>query len=434
MPLRFFSVRGIVTSRKEEEWIGGEKMTETKWTFMVYMAGDNSLSDAGDSDLQEMMKVGSNRDVNIVAEFDNAGSEGTKRYLVQKGELDQKEDLGETDTGDPQVLNDFISWAALNYPAERYALILWNHGGGWEPTEMDRIARSLNARSYNSREAGFLAATQMKKALFRPSVEKILGQNSSRERAICSDDGSGHSIDTVELGNVLSKTKETLGKPLDILGMDACLMSNLEVAYQAAPYVNYIITSEESEPGDGWPYDSVLKILVDEPDIAIPDFSSRAVKAYIDYYRKNNETDVTQSAIDLSKANGASLTLDVLGKTLIDHMPDAGTEIWNAQRRSVKFFYGTLWDINHFSKELAAITKSNEVKDAAKQVQAAFKPGPDSFVISESHLGSHFENICGTSVYLVPPPGNVSKYYGDLEFSKKIANWPLMIQKYHESP
>ena len=409
-------------------------MTEARWTFMVYMAGDNSLSDAGDTDLQEMMKVGSSSDVNIVAEFDNAGTQGTKRYLIQKGELDQREDLGETDTGDPKVLNDFISWVAREYPAKRYALILWNHGGGWEPTEMDRIARGLKVRNYNSREAGFLSATQMKKALFRTSVQKILDQNSSYERAICSDDGSGHSLDTVELGNVLSQTKNTLGKPLDILGMDACLMSNLEVAYQAAPYVNHIITSEEEEPGEGWPYDSMLRILVDKPDIEISDFSSQAVKAYIDFYRKNNESGVTQSALDLSKVKDASLTLDVLGKTLIDHMPDASNEIWNAQRRSTKFFYGTLWDINHFSKEVAAITTSNEVKDAAKQVQAAFKPGPGNLVISESHLGSRFEHVCGVSVYLVPPPNDISKYYGEMEFSNTIKNWPLMIQKYHESP
>jgi len=227
---------------------------EAKWTFMVYMAGDNNLSDAGELDLQEMMKVGSNPDINVVVEFDNAGELGTNRYLIQKdSEIVPVESLGETDSGDPEVLNDFVSWAYDMYPAGRYALILWNHGGGWEPMEMDKIARSMQARSYNSREAGSLLASQMKKALFSTSVQKILSQSSSYERAICTDDGSGHSLDTIELGKVLSKTKDTLGKSLDILGMDACLMSNLEVAYQAAPYVNYIIASEEEEPNEGWP-------------------------------------------------------------------------------------------------------------------------------------------------------------------------------------
>lgn len=406
-------------------------MAKANWTFMVYMAGDNNLSDPGNEDLQEMMMVGSSPDVNIIAEFDKAGTEGTKRYFIQKGKLDQKEDLGETDTGDPTVLNDFISWAASEYPAERNVLLLWNHGGGWRPAEMDRIARSLNARNYSSREAGFLSGTQIKKTLFRKSMHKILGQDSSKEREICSDDGSGHSLDTVELGKVLSQTKNTLGKPLDILGMDACLMANLEVAYQAAPYVNYIITSEETEPFAGWPYDSVLKILLDKPDITIPDFSSQAVKAYVDYYKGTNETGVTQSALDLSKARDASQKLDVLGKSLTDHMQEASDEISKAQRKSVKFLNGTLSDINQFSKNLAAITKINEVKDAAQQVQVAFTSGEDTFVMSESHFGASHDDCCGVSVYL--PPYNISQYYGELEFSKTMKNWPQMLQKYQES-
>lgn len=408
---------------------------EAKWTFMVYMAGDNNLSDAGNTDLEEMMKVGSNENLNVVVEFDNAGELGTNRYFIQKGsENEPVESLGETDCGDPEVLNNFISWTADLYPAERYALILWNHGGGWEPTEMDRIARGLQAKHYNSREAGTLSASQMKKSLFRTSVKKILDRKSSYERAICSDDGSGHSLDTIELGKVLSKTVDTIGKPLDVLGMDACLMSNLEVAYQAAPYVNYIIASEEEEPNQGWPYESVLSILAEKPDIDVPELSARSVNAYIDYYKKADQTGVTQSAFDLSHVKEASKTLERVGGALIDHMPDAATEIWKAQRKSIKFYRGTLWDINHFLKELSAISSSNEVKDAAMQAQAAFRAGPDNFVIAESHFGSWFDQCCGASIYLMPPPGNISEYYKDLDFAKEVNNWPMMLQKYHESP
>lgn len=410
------------------------KTKNAEWTVMVYLAGDNDLSDSGKIDLQEMMSVGSSPDVNIVAEFDKAGEEGTKRYLIQRGALDEKEDLKETDTGDPEILNEFISWAASDYPAERYALILWNHGGGWEPTEMDKIARSINAKNYNVRESGFLAAHQIKKTLFRPSMQTILGQDSPIARAICSDDGSGHSLDTIELGKVLSRTKDTLGHSLDVLGMDACLMANLEVAYQAAPYVNFVVTSEETEPFAGWPYEAVLKILVDTPDIEIPDFASQQVKAYINYYKDNKESGVTQSAFDLSKAKDVSQTLDVLGKTLLDHMSDASTEIWKAQRRSANFFYNTLWDINDFAMNLATITKNDEIKDAAEQVRTAFTSGSGSFVISESHFGYYLKYCCGASIYLVPPPNHVSQYYADLDFSQAIKNWPQMLQAYHEEP
>ena len=126
---------------------------KAKWTFMAFLAGDNNLSGAGDKDLWEMRQVGSTADVNIIAEFDNAGERGTNRYHVQRdGKNEHVESLGETDSGSPATLIDFITWAADNYPAERYALILWNHGSGWEPTEVDRIARSVDAPDYNSRE------------------------------------------------------------------------------------------------------------------------------------------------------------------------------------------------------------------------------------------------------------------------------------------
>lgn len=59
------------------------------------------------------------------------------------------------------------------------------------------------------------------------------------------DDGTGHSLDTIELGKVLAKATVVLGQPIDLLGMDACLMSSLEVAYQVQPYVHCLVGSEE---------------------------------------------------------------------------------------------------------------------------------------------------------------------------------------------
>ena len=104
------------------------------WTFMVYLAGDNNLAAAGEADLGEMRKVGSSDDVNVVAQFDNAASGGSKRFHLQKGGAGESvQDLGPTDSGDPGVLLDFVDWAVGKFPAQQYALVLWNHGGGWAP-------------------------------------------------------------------------------------------------------------------------------------------------------------------------------------------------------------------------------------------------------------------------------------------------------------
>lgn len=403
-----------------------------KWTFMVYMAGDNNLSSAGDTDLKEMRAVGSSEDVNIVAQFDNAGNQGTNRYRIKRdGMGEEVETLGETDSGDPKVLTDFVDCAAGKYPADRYALILWNHGGGWEPSEIDKIARESKTRNYSVREATERSSSPLGKLFFRTTVKKIFSRPSPEERAICSDDGSGHSLDTVELGKVLAHVKKILGRKLDLLGMDACLMSNLEVAYQARPYVNYIVASEESEPNEGWPYAAILGKLVDTPALAPADLASHIVTAYIkSYVDMKYSGPVTQSAFDLSKIDMVADPLDKLANALIAHMPKAAREIWSAQRNSARFWHNTLWDIGHFCEELDKQTANKAVRNAARSVASALKTGSGQFVLAESHRGASVDRCAGATIYLLPPLMEVSAYYSDLKYAK--AHWWLdMLKAYH---
>ena len=73
-------------------------MSNAKWTFMIYLAGDNSLSSAADKDLIEMRAVGSTPEVNVVTQLDNAGNRGTTRVLIQRdGAGERPESIGETD-------------------------------------------------------------------------------------------------------------------------------------------------------------------------------------------------------------------------------------------------------------------------------------------------------------------------------------------------
>jgi hypothetical protein len=387
-----------------------------KWTYMVFMAGDNSLSTNVDDDLEEMRKVGSSPNVNVLAQFDKAGLESSKRFRVQPGGIDEKvEELGETDSGDPKVLEDFIAWSYDNYPADRYALILWNHGGGWEPDPSDEPARH---------------GRLLKRPLFGTTINKIVNLGSSKERAICIDDGTCHALDTIELGNVLEYAKTKIGQKLDILGMDACLMSNFEVAYQAEPYVNYIVGSEESEPKAGWQYSAILDRLNKNPDISTPEFCSEMVNFYTESYKESDEL-VTQSAFDLSKVKDVAKSLDSLGEALKDKMFDEEKNISNAQFDSTSFFYLTLWDASNFCKVLSGLTQDNSVKQAAQNVIKEFEPGSEKFIIAESHIGEAYDQCCGASVYLIPRSQRISPYYADLEFAKDCENWLAMLKKYH---
>lgn len=408
---------------------------KAKWTFMVFMAGDNNLSDAGQADLAEMRRVGSSEDVHVVAEFDNAGVCGTNRYYIKsggRGELVTA--LSETDSGDPKTLIDFIVWTAKNYPAERYALILWNHGGGWEPSEIDRVARSIRPKDYSVREASQRSSSPMGRLLFRTSIERTFKLRSPRKRAICSDDGSGHSLDTVELGNVLAQARKVLGRPVDILGLDACLMSNFEVAYQTQSYARYLVASEESEPSDGWPYDRVLRRVVESPHLPAADLVGYIVSDYVKSYAgRKYSGPVTLSALDLSMIPRLTGPLDRLADDLVAHMPRASREVFGAQKDSARFWHNTLWDISSFCEELEKRTSSRAVRKAARNVCAAVQPGIGNLVISALHAGKEFERCGGLSIYLIPPLTAISCYYKNLNFAKHH-QWLPMLEAYHSNP
>jgi hypothetical protein len=401
-----------------------------KWTFMVYMAGDNNLSAAGDNDLGEMRKVGSTADVNVLVQFDNAGNKGTRRFRVLKGGKDLVQSLNETDCGDPNVLLDYIKWARENYPAERYALILWNHGGGWEPSDIDTIAQDVRAMGYGSRESVERSSSPLGRAFFRPTWKRILGLSNAQERAICSDDGSGHSLDTIELGKVLEKTSGLLGKKLDLLGMDACLMSNLEVAYQAQPYVEYIVASEESEPNEGWPYDALLPLLVNNPGLKTAAFASHIVRAYCQsYIDMGNPNDVTQAALDLARMGDLNTALDHLAEELYVKLPRGANQIWTAQYKSKSFWHSTLFDIGSFSSQIKRATRTVPVKKAADEVAAALKTGQGQFVMAEAHHGAGVTACSGVTIYLPSPLSGMSRFYKDLEFAQK-QKWLKLLKAY----
>jgi len=399
---------------------------------MVYMAGDNDLSAAGDADLEEMRQVGSTEQVNVLVEFDNAGDQGTRRMRIGKnGEGESVDSLDETDSGDPDVLSSFISWAAENYPAERYALILWNHGGGWEPAEVDRIARKVKSPGYNGRELTERSSSSLGRVMFRTSLEKVFKLSGPAERAICSDDGSGHSLDTIELGNVIAKGAEAIGQRFDLLGMDACLMSNLEVAYQVREHVRYVVASEENEPGEGWPYERILGRLVADPGIASADFASQIVHDYIDWYKEVDFGDmVTQAAMDLDKLSQLTGPLDDFSGRLTSAMVSVDSYIWKAQRNSTRFWQNTLWDLGHFCAEFERVCTHDVIRQSAAAVFAALEPGVGRFMVAEAHHGEKVKHCHGVTIYMPPPITEVSQFYRELDFTENHT-WAEMLAAYH---
>jgi cysteine peptidase C11 family protein len=402
------------------------------WTWMVYMAGDNSLSSAAEEDLEELRRVGSSADLNIFVEVDRAGAGGTRRLRVERdGRGEKAMDLGETDSGAPESVFAFVRWARAQAPADRYALVLWNHGGGWAPEELDRLAAAQGAPLWTPAEARERSGSPLARLLFRRSLETILARPSARERAICSDDGTGHSLDTFELGRLLERVRGELGRPLDLLGMDACLMSSLEVAYEARDCARYLVASEDTEPAAGWPYETVLQTVAADPAIATSALAAHIVTAYRDAHAGAGPGEaITQAAIDLGTLAGLLGPLGELAAAASGAMRDRAPEIWAAQRSSTRFCGDTVWDLLHFSAALRLATASPAMRDAATRIGQALAPGAGP-IVAEAHSGRAVERCGGLSVYL-PALREISPYYEELAFARDQP-WLGFLRAYREA-
>jgi hypothetical protein len=407
-----------------------------KWTFMVYVAGYNNLTSFAGKDITEMRKVGSGEELKVTVFVKRLEQQAAHRIVVGKdGKNEQRENLGaEVDSGSPQTLVDFIAWSKAKAPADRYALIIWNHGSGWDPLDFDELYSHVKSAGVSARELAVRAGSQIGRSLFRPTLETALTQPNARLRAIASDDGTGHSLDTIELGNVLKKAHEVLGRPVDLLGMDACLMSCLEVAYQAEKDVRAVVSSEELEPGDGWPYEKILTELRSNPTLDGAGLGRVVVKRYVESYKHSEDMwPVTMCAVHSAGIEPFADAVDALTMALrraIKEDDVDATRLLRAHTRSTRFD-GELIDLRTFCEQVRSQSFESSVKTAAKKVLDALKPGGD-FVVANANLGESVEHCGGVTAYLPAPTDEISPYYKDLRFAQRHG-WDEFLRSYRRA-
>ncbi|MDQ7025330.1 MAG: clostripain-related cysteine peptidase [Anaerolineae bacterium] len=281
--------------------LAGDK--EAEWTILVYMAADNDLEGAALRDFYEMEFEGPPEEVNWLIQIDRTENyvtdEGdwsdTRRYLLQadpgQGIGSQLlEEIGETNTGDPNILADFGIWAIRNFPAKRYALVIWDHGGAWT--------------------------------------------------GIANDEPSGYdSLTLNELDVALKRiTTETDVPKLDLIGFDACLMSAYEVYQTIAPYARYGVASEELVPGDGWDYGFTLFDLNNNPSMDARELGEVIVNNFVAYYendRQNRYDNYSMTLVDLSQVDTLDNALNAFGDVL--NNSEVADQLFVARTRTIGF-------------------------------------------------------------------------------------------------
>ena len=391
------------------------------WTAMVYMAGDNSLDPEGVQDLKEMKKVGSSDKLNIIAQFDRAAGHVARRYYLRKDGIvtgDAVATLGAVNTGDPKCLSDFIQWGVKNYPADHYLLVLWNHGQGWDDTDIYADERHRNLRR--------LATGRLRHALFhtpvRRTLEKASGDNVAR--AILLDDNAKDFLDNQEMKKVLADTAKLLKRKLDILGMDACLMSMAEVGYQIHGSADFTVGSEQTEPGAGWPYHTILGALTKKPEMTPGDLSKLIVDKYLASYVESDG--VTFSACDLSKSDTLAAAVTDLAAALKASLNDSATRqcILTARNQVQSYEVPDNIDLVDFC---ALLTRAGVGSAITKACQSVINAVKTLYVMTQGYKGAAMKNSNGVAIYF--PTRSVSPLYSGLDFSKKTG-WDAFLKAY----
>ncbi|MDX1992510.1 MAG: clostripain-related cysteine peptidase [bacterium] len=377
--------------RDRLERIRAEQVAETlaaprpqeapQWTVLVYMAADNNLEKFALQDANELEFVGSAESMNLLMQIDRAEGYGdgdgdwteARRYVVRQDDEDLAgleinselvQNLGEINTGDPANLVDFVTWGIQNYPAQHYALIIWDHGGAWYGAASD-------------------------------------------------DSADGDLLTLPEVDTALTEIRQQVGiDKFDLIGFDACLMGAFEVYQTLQPHAQYAVASSELVPGNGWNYTDTLLDLLDFPDMDARQFGTSVVDRFVEYYTdvQTNYRTFTLSLIDLSKM----AALDQAMQTFVEAVaasPAESLETLSAARSKALVYGGNgnpqqadIWSVVNLPQLMTSVIDLNAAPSLSQAAQSVLDASGEAILYHRS--SAELEGLPDLSVYF-PASGRI---------------------------
>lgn len=278
-------------------------------TLMVYMCGTDLESKNGmaSSDLSEMAAARYGNDVRVIVytggctKWKTSGISNTTNqiYQVVDGGLKRLEDnLGSKVMTDPDTLSSFIKYCSKNFPASRNALVFWDHGGG-----------SVSGYGYDEKYP-------------RKGSMNLAGIN---------------------------KALKNGGVKFDFIGFDACLMATAETALMLNSYADYMVASEETEPGIGWYYTNWLTKLGSNTSMPTVEIGKNIIDDFVDQCgRQCRGQKTTLSIIDLAEFS------NTVPKNLASFSKSISSLISNNK-------YQTVSDARYNTREFSPSSKIDQV-------------------------------------------------------------------------
>lgn len=272
----------LFTSCSETKEIKLSNPEGETWTVLVYLCGTDLETNGGFAsvNLQEMALAAQTENVRVL--FQTGGTQQWQvdgidpskiqrwRVIPESIELEDTQPLA--NMGEAETLGDFLEWGVANYPADKYMVLLWDHGGG---------------------------------SVAGVAVDELYG---------------GDTLNLKELSEGLGMA----GVQFEVVGFDACLMATLETAAAVTPYARYMVASQELEPGTGWDYTDWLNYLAENPAADGLDVGERICDGF---YEKCSligaESMATLSVTDLSKIPELTGAFDAMAAEMKSYTADA---------------------------------------------------------------------------------------------------------------
>jgi len=281
-----FLIKDGVIVVEQEKTVFTKSLTENQivkeHTVLIYIVGSDleSRGYAATNDIIEMSKVDLPDSVNVIVQTGGANAkEDEYRWIdfttVMRHQIDGEEsktieNIGIKNMAESSTLSDFIIWGMKNFPAEKYSLILWDHGGGISG----------------------------------------IGNDENFEFDLITLD---------ELNLALETAHNNTDEIFEVIGFDACLMATIEVASTVDDYAYYMIASEELEPGDGWNYEAILSSFKNNPAQDGESIGKVVIDSYFQFYEEQAKSSgaavdqtLTLSLVDLSEIESLNNSLEIL--------------------------------------------------------------------------------------------------------------------------
>ena len=238
---------------------------EESWVFYWYLCGSDLESEGqfASTDLQEMAEVALPENVSVVIQMGGASEwdldidpDVLSRYLYDSDGFTLLEEVPSANMGEAETLEDFLRFGNENFPADNRAVIFWNHGGG-------SVAGVAFDELYD-----------------------------------------GDSLTLSEIRYVFDSLAQDYPDKYELVGFDACLMATIDTAVSCMDYANWMVASEEVEPGCGWDYEGFFGALADNPAMDGRELGQVICDTFYDFCDREGLSDnVTLSVIDLSKVD-----------------------------------------------------------------------------------------------------------------------------------